>query len=87
VAPDETYMVFSSARKKEANDADLYISFNEKGAWTDPIILGDLVNTKANEYSPFLSPDGNYLFFVRHDGKNGDIYWVHSRILYNFKSK
>jgi len=31
--------------------------------------MGDLINTGANEYSPFFSPDGKYLFFVRHDGK------------------
>ena len=38
--------------------------------------MGNLINTKANEYGPFLLPDCKYLFFIRHDGINGDIYWV-----------
>jgi hypothetical protein len=48
--------------------------------------MGDLINTKANEYSPFLSPDGHSLFFVRHDGKSRDIYWVDACIVNKFKS-
>jgi len=49
--------------------------------------MGYLINTNANEYSPFLSPDGKYLFFVRHDGKKGDIYWVNAKIINKFKAK
>jgi Tol biopolymer transport system component len=87
IAPDESFLIFTSARKVDADNVDLYISYNEKGIWSEPVNMGNLINTNANEYSPFLSPDGNYLFFVRHDGKQGDIYWVNARIIDKFKHK
>ena len=85
IAPDDSYLIFSSARKVDADYLDLYLSFNEKGIWSEPVNMGNLINTKANEYSPFLSPDGKYLFFVRHDGKKGDIYWVNASIIDKYK--
>ena len=87
IAPDEGYIIFTSARTLDANNVDLYISFNESGTWTEPVNMGNSINTKANEYAPFLSPDGKYLFFVRHDGKKGDIYWVNAGIINKFKNK
>lgn len=87
IAPDEKYLVFTSARTVDADNVDLYVSFNMNGVWSEPVNMGNLINTKANEYSPFLSPDGKYLFFVRHDGKNGDIYWINASIINKFRSK
>ncbi len=85
IAPDESYLIFSSVRSSGANGSDLYISFNEDGTWTEPVNMGNLINTKANEYGPFLSPDGKYLFFIRHDGIKGDIYWVNAGIIKKLK--
>jgi Tol biopolymer transport system component len=87
IAPDESYIIFTSARTVDADNVDLFISFHEKGTWTEPVNMGNLINTKANEYGPFLSPDAQYLFFVRHDGKKGDIYWVSTSIIEKFKNK
>jgi Tol biopolymer transport system component len=81
IAPDESYMIFSSVRTAGAYSSDLYMSFNENGVWTEPVNMGNLINTKANEYGPFLSPDGKYLFFIRHNGIKGDIYWVSADII------
>jgi Tol biopolymer transport system component len=53
--------------------------------WTEPENLGNKINTSANEFGPFLSPDGKYLFFCRHDGKKGDIYWVDIKIINDFR--
>jgi Tol biopolymer transport system component len=78
IAQDESFIIFPSARTTGANNSDLFVSFNENGNWTEPVSLGNLVNTNANEYGPFLSPDGKYLFFIRHDGIKGDIYWVNA---------
>ena len=87
IAPDESYIIFTSARTLGANNVDLYISFHENGTWSEPVTMGNLINTTANEYAPFLSPDCKYLFFVRHDGKKGDIYWVSTNIINKFKNK
>jgi Tol biopolymer transport system component len=87
IAPDESYLIFPSVRTAGANNSNLYISFNEHGTWTEPVKMGKFINTKANEYGPFLSPDGKYLFFIRHDGIKGDIYWVNASIINKLKKK
>jgi Tol biopolymer transport system component len=87
IAPDESYLVFTSARKVDADNVDLYVSFNTNGIWSEPVNMRNLINTKANEYSPFLSPDCKYLFFVKHYGINGDIFWINASIINKFKSK
>lgn len=65
IAPDESYMIFSSDRSGGAGEGDLYISFNRKGAWTAPKSLGPQVNTSDYEYTPLVSPDRKHLFFSR----------------------
>lgn len=85
IAPDESYLIFTSAREVDADNVDLYISFKDNGEWNEPVRMGNQINTKANEYSPFFSPDGNYLFFIRHDGKKGDIYWVDLDIINDYR--
>jgi Tol biopolymer transport system component len=78
IAPDESFIIFSVVRVlKFFNKTDLYITFKDGNNWTKPKSLGKLINTKANEYAPFLSPDNKYLFFTRlGEGNMGDIYWV-----------
>lgn len=85
IAPDESYIIFASIRKLFAFNSDLYISFNENGAWSEPVNMGNMINTSADEYAPFLSPDGKYLFFVRHGGKKSDIYWIDASIINQFR--
>jgi hypothetical protein len=45
---------------------DYYVSFHRADdSWTEPVGLGPLINTEANEeHSACLSPDGRYLFFM-----------------------
>jgi len=87
IAPDESYLIFAAGRADGNGGSDIYISFKENNKWTEPKNMGNSINTAANEYGPFLSPDNKYLFFVRHDGKKGDIYWVDLNIVNNFRPK
>ncbi len=82
---DESYILFESMRDGGYGGADLYISFKgQNGRWTEPINLGDKINTQGHERSPYLSPDGKYLFFWR--VTNGsDIYWVSTKIIEELK--
>jgi hypothetical protein len=79
VAPDERYLLFSSNRRDPDHDAgDLYISRRlADSGWTDPVTLGEPVNSGHQERFPMLSPDGKYLFFTRPTpGHDQDVYWV-----------
>jgi hypothetical protein len=87
IAPDESYLIFGAGRADGYGQSDLYISFKKNGEWTEPKNLGNKINTKANEFGPFLSPDNKYLFFCRHDDTKGDIYWVDLNIINDYRDK
>lgn len=65
IAADESYILFSSNRPGGFGSGDIYISHREAdGVWSEPRNLGAAVNTDANERYPYVSPDGEFLFFV-----------------------
>lgn len=65
VDPDERYVVFGAIRPEGRGGVDLYISWRKGDSWMPPHNLGDLVNTSATEFCPFVSRDGKYLYFTR----------------------
>jgi hypothetical protein len=84
VAPDESYLVWSSHREGEVGEGDLYVSFKQPGGgWGIPINMGRAVNTPFQERFPSVSPDGRFLFFARHidDETHSDIYWVSAKVI------
>lgn len=67
VAPDESYVIVPAfGRDDSFGGADYYISFrNEADEWSEPQNMGSRVNSAAQaEWSPYVSPDGNYFFFM-----------------------
>lgn len=82
VSSDGSYMIFGSDRFGRSGLAHLYISFIDKdGMWTEPVDLNisgaEINDNQANQSCPALSPDGSYLFFMRHyDMTTMDVYWV-----------
>ena len=94
IAPDESYLIFTSNREGSFGGGDLYISFHDinADAWTEPINMGIPVNTDKDERLPGLSPDGKYLFFTRltrmdSQGFDHDIFWVSTGIIQKLKEK
>jgi hypothetical protein len=89
IAPDESFLIFSSGRNKSNNDLDLYICFRQSdGSWTNPDGLGETINTPRQERYPTLSPDGKYLFFTRDNPPyDEDVFWVSARIIDEIKHK
>jgi len=86
VAPDESYIIYSSFRGGQGL-SDLFISYkNASGGWTKPKNLGPSINTPAKEESPYVTHDGKYLFFnssrvseineSKIQGGPGNMYWV-----------
>jgi hypothetical protein len=55
-----------AGREDSYGGIDYYIVFrNEDDTWSDPVNMGDKVNTAGSmEYSPYVSGDGKYFFFM-----------------------
>lgn len=84
VAPDESYIIFCSARKTGLGRGDLYISFKDgDGAWTPSINMGEPINSSGHELCPFVTKDGKYFFYT----SNKDIYWVSTAIFDEMRVK
>lgn len=87
IAPDESYLLFSSTRIDAQQD--LFLCFRRPdGSWTEAISLGASINTKWGERYPAVSPDGKYVFFTRWVSEdNEDVFWVSAGILDRLKAK
>jgi hypothetical protein len=84
IAPDESYLLFSSTRCGGGDDGDLYVSFHDLKAdsWSKPVSLGAPINTPAQERFQTVSPDGRYLFFTRWTPlRNADVFWVKTDVI------
>ncbi|MBN1820683.1 MAG: PD40 domain-containing protein [Prolixibacteraceae bacterium] len=78
ISPDERFLLFNYK-------GDLFVSFNKKGSWSEPIAFDENINTTFGETCPCLSPDGKYIFFSRYNEpeNKSNIYWVSSKIIDN----
>ncbi len=71
VAPDESYLIFTSTRPGGFGREDLYIGYKKvDGSWTEPKNMGKTINSSGVDFCPMLSPDGKYLFFTRNIDRN-----------------
>lgn len=65
IAPDESYLIFSSDRAGGAGEGDLYVVRRGGSGWSAPVSLGPLVNSADYEYTPWVTADGRWLYFSR----------------------
>jgi hypothetical protein len=87
MSPDEEYVIFADRHDGGYGDIDLYISFKtEENNWGFPINLGPDINTELRERFPMVSPDGKYLFFIRHT-QTQDFFWVSTEIFEDLKKQ
>lgn len=57
-------LIMSVEREDSQGDRDLYVSFMQRDSlWTEPLNLGDIVNTASEESAPFLASDDKTLYF------------------------
>ena len=77
IAPDESFLVFTSTRADGFGEADLYLTHKTNGQWGNPTNLGIGINTKTYEYCPYLTPDGKYFFY----SSENEVKWVSSNVL------
>ena len=65
VAPDQSFLVFSSVRPPAAADQqDLFIAFHKDGEWSEPVHLPDEINRYASIIETHLGSDGHTLYFT-----------------------
>lgn len=67
IAPDESYLIVCNyGREDSLGGIDYYVVFRSPDdRWSAPVNMGDTVNTaEGQEWSPYVSPDGRYLFFM-----------------------
>jgi outer membrane protein OmpA-like peptidoglycan-associated protein len=57
----------------EAYTEDVFISYKKNGDWTEPVSIGDNINSEDHDAAIALSVDGQTLFVYKTDG-GGDIY-------------
>lgn len=67
IAPDESYLILCSwGREDSLGGVDYYIVFRSpQDEWSGPFNLGPVINSpEGQEWSPYVSPDGEYFFFM-----------------------
>ena len=86
IAPDGSYLIVClTGREDSFGRYDLYVSFPEEdGSWSEPVNLGEGVNSAESEFRPYVTGDGKYLFFTSPDpdaDNRGRIFWVSSEVI------
>jgi hypothetical protein len=67
IAPDQSFIVFSTNAPNKSGMNDFYIAFREGDHWGTPIDLGETINSKAgnwNQWGAHLSPDHRTLYYT-----------------------
>jgi outer membrane protein OmpA-like peptidoglycan-associated protein len=64
ISSEEKYLLLSIEDNNSKGGMDLYVSFRlDDSSWSEPINLGDVVNTADDEITPFLDTDNKTLYF------------------------
>lgn len=78
VSPHGNVLILSVQRKDTEGQKDLYVSFIQRDdTWSEPVRMGNVINTAAYEGSPFLALDNKTLYFTSlgHSGYGeGDLF-------------
>jgi len=94
IAPDESYLIFSSLGRTDALHgdgadsyprSDLYISFRKDGKWLPAEHLDETINSIAEESNPYVSPLSNTLFFTSE--RNFITYPMKEKLTYSLLEK
>jgi len=79
LSADGQSLYFASRRRTGLGKSDIWLSNRDaEGKWSRPQLLSDNINTKGDDQSPFIHPDGQTLYFMSngHPGMGGfDLYY------------
>lgn len=74
ISKDEKALIMSIQSYETEGNEDFYVSVKEEnGEWSQPKNIGNVINTYAQEWAPFLSDDMKSLYFTSngHGGAGG----------------
>lgn len=73
LTPDGRTLYFASDREGGLGGADIYMSRLTAAGWSTPVNVGAPINTKEDDLTPTIAPDGKALFFASkgHGGLGG----------------
>lgn len=60
---DGQTMYFVSERNANSKMSEIFVSYKQGSSWSKPQALPAEINSKGRETTPFITPDGRYLFF------------------------
>ncbi len=84
ISADGSVMIMALESFKTHGAEDLYVSFwnTTDNRWAEPKNLGDQINTKLQELTPYLAPDNKTLFFSSngHGGEGSRDVFVSQRL-------
>jgi len=94
ISPDETFILFRRNKRTENNlISDFYISIYKNNQWTEPILFSDILGAKGDAMWVGMSPDQNYIFFVKKGIVNqntpmgSDMFWVDAEIIKDLRKE
>jgi hypothetical protein len=89
IAPDESYIIFSADELPDGlGNRDLYIGYRRKdGTWTDPVNLGNIINTPQHDLCPIITYDGKYLLYLTWRNERPGVYWYPARFIEDLRPK
>lgn len=79
LAENNKLLFFTSDKPGGKGGTDIYYTKKQNGTWASPESIGEPINSKYNEISPRLHPDGKRLFFASngHNSMGGyDIFYA-----------
>lgn len=80
----KTNVLFMAIERDDSHgDQDIYISLmDDHGNYSEPINLGNMINTTHADFAPFLAADGKTLFFASygHKGLGGSDIFMSQRL-------
>jgi tetratricopeptide (TPR) repeat protein len=80
VTADGQTMYFVSERNGQSKMSEIYVSYKKGNTWSAPKALPSEINSKGRETTPYITPDGRYLFFSSNGHANSlggyDVYVV-----------
>jgi outer membrane protein OmpA-like peptidoglycan-associated protein/tetratricopeptide (TPR) repeat protein len=64
ISADGKIIYYASNREGTKGGLDLWMTqINDSGKWCEPVNLGDSINTRLDEQSPFIHPDNKTMYF------------------------